>query len=92
MVAYLLIGTIKSVKFVEKYGAVLVTLILRLNLTEVIESASWMKVSCKPTSENAVGFIFKTEVLVKVADTGIVDWTKVTIGIVWSWSSNLGME
>ena len=40
MVTYLLIGTIKSLKFVEKYGAVLVTMIFRLNLTEVIESAS----------------------------------------------------
>jgi len=50
-----------------------------------------MKVSCKPTSENAVGCIFKTEVLVKVADIGFVDWTKVIIGIVLSGSSKFGI-
>jgi hypothetical protein len=51
-----------------------------------------MKASCKPTSENAVGFIFKTEVLVKVADIGLVDWIKVIIGIVLSGSSKLGIK
>ena len=92
MVTYLLIGTIKSLKFVEKYGAVLVIGILSLNITEVIEYESRMKASCKPTSENAVGFIFKTEVLVKVADIGLVDWIKVIIGIVLSGSSKLGIK
>ncbi len=86
MVTYLLIGTIRSAKFVEKYGAVLVTLILRLNLTEVIESASWIKVSCNPTSENAVGFIHITVVFVKDADI-VVDFTKARVGIVQSGSS-----
>ena len=52
----------------------------------MIESASWIKVSCKPTSENAVGFSFKTSVFIKDADI-VVDFTKVIVGIVRSGSS-----